>query len=208
MNNRHVCVLGAGGHAKVVIQTLQEAGYVVAALYDDAPNKWGNEIFGILVKGPIEEAYVQNHLSAVIGIGDNRVRQNIAESAPEMNWAVAIHPDAVMSKDVVVGLGAVVFAGSVIQPGAVIGRHVIVNTSATVDHDCRIGDFSHIAPGCHLAGNVVLEEGAMMGIGSVAVPGVRIGAWAKIGAGSVVTKDVPSGAVAVGVPARVMKLAQ
>ncbi|MBN1877732.1 MAG: transferase, partial [Anaerolineae bacterium] len=35
-----VCVLGAGGHAKVVISTLQAAGYRVEAVYDDDAQKW------------------------------------------------------------------------------------------------------------------------------------------------------------------------
>jgi acetyltransferase-like isoleucine patch superfamily enzyme len=47
-----------------------------------------------------------------------------------------------------------------------------------------------------------VEDGVSIGSGSVILPGVTIGANAVIGAGSVVTRDVPPGAVVMGVPAR------
>lgn len=52
---------------------------------------------------------------------------------------------------------------------------------------------------------VVIRDGADIGIGSVILPGVMIGTGAIIGAGSVVTKDVPDYAVAAGVPAKVIR---
>jgi acetyltransferase-like isoleucine patch superfamily enzyme len=52
---------------------------------------------------------------------------------------------------------------------------------------------------------VVIEDDADVGIGTIVLPGVTIGRGAQIGAGAVVTKDVPAYAVAVGVPARVVR---
>ena len=74
-----------------------------------------------------------------------------------------------------------------------LGEHTIINTGATVDHDCVIGDFVHIAPGAHLAGNVHVDEGALLGIGSCVIPGCKIGKDTIIGAGATVICDVPSG---------------
>jgi sugar O-acyltransferase (sialic acid O-acetyltransferase NeuD family) len=204
MVNGSVCVLGAGGHTKVVIQTLREAGYDVQGLYDDDPNKVGDHISGVPVRGSIEIA-AQECSASIIGIGDNRTRRTIVQRLPGMRWVSAIHPRAVVAPDVETGVGTVVFAGAVIQPGTVIGEHVIINTGATVDHDCVIGDYAHIAPGVHLAGEVQVGAGAFMGTGSVAIVGVVIGAWATIGAGAVVIEDIPPGTTAVGVPARVIK---
>jgi acetyltransferase EpsM len=47
-------------------------------------------------------------------------------------------------------------------------------------------------------------EGAFLGIGSVVIPGVKIGRWSTLGAGAVATRDLADGVVAVGVPARAL----
>jgi acetyltransferase-like isoleucine patch superfamily enzyme len=51
----------------------------------------------------------------------------------------------------------------------------------------------------------VLERGASIGAAAVLLPGVRVGVHAMVGAGAVVTRDVPPGAVVVGNPARIMR---
>jgi acetyltransferase EpsM len=80
-----------------------------------------------------------------------------------------------------------------------------VNTGATIDHDCIVGDYAHLAPGVHLAGAVQVGEGAFLGIGSVVCPGIKVGRWATLGAGGVAIRDVADGVVAVGVPARALE---
>jgi len=196
-----VIVLGAGGHAKVVISTLRAAGYHVTGLYDDDPAKWGTLLAGVEILGPIDQAAGL----AVIGIGHNATRKAIVDRAGRVAWTTVVHPAACVDPTVRLGAGTVVFAGAVIQPDALLGDHCIVNTAATVDHDCVLGDFSHIAPGTHLAGNVTLGEGAFLGIGSAAIPGVRIGAWTTVGAGAVVIADLPDRVTAVGVPAHIIR---
>lgn len=54
-------------------------------------------------------------------------------------------------------------------------------------------------------GEVVLDDDCNLGIGSIILPGVRIGRGAQIGAGAVVSRDVPPYAIATGVPARVLR---
>ena len=52
---------------------------------------------------------------------------------------------------------------------------------------------------------VILQDGCDIGIGSIVLPGVAIGQGAIVGAGSIVTKDVPDFAVAAGSPARILR---
>src|SRR5262249_19298581 len=79
-----------------------------------------------------------------------------------------------------------------------------INTSASVDHECTIGNAAHVGPGVRLAGRVCVGDGAWIDIGATVLNEIRIGAGAVIGAGSLVTKDVPDGMVAYGVPARLV----
>ncbi len=198
-------VLGAGGHAKVVISTLRAVGYTILEVYDDDPYKWGRTCLGVSISGPISKIEQSFSASAVVAIGDNRVRQTIVSKLTQVCWVTAVHPSAVVDSSVQLGVGTVIFAGAVIQPETRVGDHVIVNTGTTVDHDNIIDSYVHLAPGVHLAGNVTVEEGAFLGISSVVTPGVSIGSWAVVGAGSVVIRNIVPHATAVGVPARIIK---
>ena len=100
------------------------------------------------------------------------------------------------------GQGVAVMANVAINPDTYVGDHAIINTGATVDHDCHIARFAHIAPGVHLTGEVTVREGTLVGAGVATIPGVTIGKWCVIGTGAVVTKDVPDSVIAKGVPAR------
>lgn len=202
-NRTSVVVLGAGGHAKVVISTLQASGWTVAAAYDDDENKWGRTVLGVPVLGGI--ANMEEPERAVIALGSGSARERLAARFPRTEWITAVHPRAWVHDSVVLGAGTVIFAAAVVQPESTIGRHAIVNTGATVDHDCVIGDFVHLAPGCHLAGGVHVGRMAFLGIGSSVLPGRRIGDGAILGAGAVAIRDVENGATAVGVPARTLR---
>lgn len=56
------------------------------------------------------------------------------------------------------------------------------------------------------AGKVIIKDGAHIGIGAIVMPGVTIGEGAIIGAGAVVTKNIPPYSLALGVPAKVIKI--
>jgi len=197
-----VVVLGAGGHAKVIMRVLELLDYHILGVYDDDPGKHGQLILGYAVRGSLDDALKADSKNAVLAIGDNVTRWRVAERFPDMQWITAIHPNAWFDPSVSIGMGTVIFAGAVIQADTVIGKHAIINTCASVDHDCVLGDFTHIAPGAHLAGQVTVGAGGFVGIGAVAIPGRRIGDWAVIGAGGVVVRDVPDHVIAVGAPAR------
>ncbi len=197
-----VQVLGGGGHAKVVVSTLEQAGHEVVAVWDDDPARRGTRILGVKVAGTIAESPAD--VPTVIGIGDNRARARVA-AAYERPWLSVVHPRAWVHSSATLGRGTVVFAGAIVQPEALLGAHVIVNTGASVDHDCRIADHVHLGPGVRLCGAVKLGEGALLGVGAVARPGAEVGAWATVGAGAVVIQPVDAGATVVGAPARTLR---
>lgn len=92
---------------------------------------------------------------------------------------------------------------STLGPGAKMGHFSYLG-------DAEVGPNVNIGAGtitCNYDGvrkhRTVIEEGAFIGSDTMLVAPVHIGAGAKTGAGSVVTHDIPSGAVAYGVPARI-----
>lgn len=195
-------LFGASGHGKVIKDILNANGIKVEAFADDNPNV--NECGGRPV---MHDATGLSPM--IVSIGVNRIRKMIVErlkaNNPDIKFATAIHPSAVISPSAKIGEGTVVMAGAVINADAVIGNHCIVNTGATVDHDCKIGDYCHIAPGVNISGATHVGEGTWVGVGSCVIQCLNIGKNCMIGAGSVVVKDIPDNVTAFGCPAKVIK---
>jgi acetyltransferase-like isoleucine patch superfamily enzyme len=108
--------------------------------------------------------------------------------------------------------------------GVKIGKNTMISLRAKIDvrrGKVVIGDNCHITYGCVILshdgsarqinpnndgeGSVVIGNNVFVGVNSVILPNVTIGDSSVIGAGSVVTKDIPPGVVAVGNPARVIQ---
>jgi len=196
-----IFILGAGGHAKVVLSVAQACGRRVTALLDDAPAKHGTQVLGVPVAGDL--ARLPDHVQAIAGIGLNATRRAIiVRLATFTNWLTLIHPRAWVAPGVEIGPGTVIMAGSIVQPGSKIGAHSIINTGAIVDHDCIIGDFTHVAPGAHICGGVQIDEGAFVCVGASIAPYLKIGAWSVIAAGAVVLQNIASQVLTAGVPAK------
>lgn len=138
----------------------------------------------------------------IIGIGNAGVRKRIQESIPDEKMATLIHPDAVVAEDVVMGAGTVVMAGAVINPGARIGKGCIINTCSSVDHDCEVGDYVHIAVGSHLCGTISVGDGTWIGAGATVSNNVSICSDCMFGAVAVIVNDIKKSGTYLGVPAR------
>lgn len=197
--NKEVYFLGAGGHAKVVIEIAEDLGFIIRGIYDQ--NIEISQIFHYPVSNDIASLLEKSNV--FFAFGNNHYRKVSALKYKSVDFNL-IHPAAVISKRAVMGSGNVVMAGAVINSSVKIGNHCVINTSATIDHDCDIEDYVHISPNASLAGNVKVREGAQVGIGASVKQNVTIGKWSIVGAGAVVVKDVPDNAVVVGNPARII----
>jgi sugar O-acyltransferase (sialic acid O-acetyltransferase NeuD family) len=203
-DEQHLILIGAGGHARVVLDVIRQSGREVLGLYDDMPQKLGTLLSGVPVVGPVDELRKAERFFGIVAVGDNEARRRLVERLPNGSWVNAIHPRSIIS-EAVVGQGSVIMAGAVVQPGAVVGKHSIINTAASLDHDCVVGDYVHVGVGVHLCGRVVVEDSVLLGVGAVVVPGVRIGRRSIVGAGAVVVRDVADHGLLYGVPARLVR---
>lgn len=190
---------GASGHAKVIIDILESMNIDVSGLFDD--NRVISELLGFPVYHEIKE-----NIDLIVSIGENEIRKNVVEKLSDVNYVKAIHSSAIISKRSTIDAGTVVMQGAIVQSAVTIGKHCIINTGASVDHDCVVEDFVHLSPQSILCGNVHVGEGAWIGAGATIIPGVRIGKWAVVGAGSVVTKDIPDYALAAGNRCKIIKI--
>lgn len=204
-----VVIIGAGGHGQVVADILfamnavggdvEPVGYL-----DGNADLVGSRLLGLPVLGPDSALPEIEHDAVIVAIGDNGVRRVVYSElkAAGERIATAVHPQAVLGREVSVGEGAMVCAGAVINSGTSIGPNTIVNTRCSVDHHNDVAAHVHLAPGATLGGEVSVGEGAFVGIGATVMPRASVGQWATVGAGALVTKQVDPGAVVVGVPSR------
>jgi len=135
----------------------------------------------------------------------------LGDERPRIHPEAYIHPRAVLIGEVRIGPGSSVWPGAVlradngpivigartsVQDGAVI--HTQSTNHTRIGSDCVIGHLAHLE-GC------LLEDLVLIGSGAVVLEAVTCRSGSLVGAGAVVTPgtEVPAGAMALGVPARI-----
>lgn len=207
---KEVILWGGTGQARVLREALAYADFQVVAIFDNQPIPSPFPDVPIHFRREGFHAWLASRtattaLHACVAIGGSRGSDRLSL----LQWLqqhgvqplTVIHPRAFVAADAHIGDGAQILAMSAICSNVTLGRAVIVNTSASVDHDCVIGDGAHIGPGANLAGAVHVEEYAFIGAGAVVLPQLKIGRSAIVGAGAVVIRDVAADEIVAGNPA-------
>lgn len=208
VQSQDIVVLGAGGHAKVVIDLLRETNWRVVALTD--ADDTARTVMGVPVVGTdtkLEDLWRNDIRAAFVALGSNALRERIGDRLLQRGFALpsAVSTRAAVSASAQIGRGVAVMAGAAINAEAVIGDFAIVNTQAGVDHDCVIGRGAHIGPGSALAGCVRVGARSFLGVGCNVIPEKTVGSDVMVGAGSLVIRDLPDGCLAFGAPAVVRR---
>ena len=147
---RPLIILGAGGHARVMVALARAAGYSILGVCDPAfpvndVSSWeGIEVLG---NDSSLDNFEPDRVGLVLGIGQ-RATGNLRESrynalrAKGYEFPALVHPAAWVARGVALQDGVQIMAGAVVQPGCEIGENSIVNTRAGVDHGrrWRVGD--------------------------------------------------------------------
>jgi sugar O-acyltransferase (sialic acid O-acetyltransferase NeuD family) len=206
-----LAIVGAGGFGREVAWLADDVNqekptYDFVGFVDDGTTSTpeGYPVLGNTDRW-ISDGRTDVHL--VCALGDPVTRWNVARrlAAAGFTFATLIHPTVKRSRHVRIAPGGMICADNILTTNIEIGAHALLNLDCTVGHDSKLADYVSMMPGVHISGDVTTEIGAYFGTGAVAINGVRIGAWSVIGAGAVVSSDVPRGVIAVGVPAKSIK---
>lgn len=198
-------IMGSGGFGREALSWVDPEVFDVLAFYDEATPR--PEVCDIEVVRDIRRLKFCQFLVAV---GDPKLRRMMWDQAVAAGLHPClpiIHETAVIGAELNIGRGAIVCPNTVITVGVTIGQNTLVNLACTLGHDSVLGDHSVLSPGVNVSGNVRIGEGCQLGTNSSVRERVTIGDGAVVGMGAVVLKDVHSGAVVVGNPARPLSVA-
>ena len=204
---RPYIIIGGGGHAKVLIDILQEQECNIIGYTEMIDKK--EDILGVhcignddeILKYNCEDVFLVNGLGST---GNQSHRKNIYElyTSKEYVFPPVVSVFALISRDVEVGIGVQIMRGVLIQPGVRIDANAIINTGAIIDHDCLIGKHVHVAPGVTISGGVTIDEMSHIGTGAKIIQAIKISREVLVAAGAVVVNDVPEKTCVKGIPAK------
>ncbi len=209
-----IVVIGAGGHARVVVDTLHTLGLAKNCVVLDSNRElWGTSILGINIRGgdgEIKELLSMGFRRFIVAMGGIRqfsLRRRLYDAAIQQGLSPFSlrHPSNICSAFARMGPGCQLMAGTIVNAQATIEENCILNTGCIVEHDCLIGRDTHLAPGSCLAGGVQIGTQVHIGAGATICENLKIGARSIVGAGAVVVRDVPPETVVVGVPAKAIR---
>lgn len=202
-----IILIGAGGHCKIMIESLERNKYEIYGILDEFAEK-GTLVCGIPVIGTDQDAadiFRQGIHNAIISIvGDLKIRRQILTFYKSIgfHFPSVIHQTCCISDSAQLGEGVTLLANSCINSEAKIADYVTVNTGAIIEHEVIIDENSHIAPGAILLGASKVGRDTMIGAGSVILQQRVIGNHCIVGAGSVVLNNIDNGKTVYGNPAR------
>ena len=210
-----IVLIGAGGHCRSVIDSIEVLGQYRIAAITDMPPHIGNDVLGYCVEytdQDLPELFRRGIKNAFITIGTSstasmKMKEQLFNRIKEIGFSCpsVIDPSAVLSRHIQIDEGVFIAKQCSVNVGVKVGCQAVLNTACIVDHDCFIDSFSFVAPGVTLSGNVGIGRCSFVGAGSTVIQGITIGHHSLIGAGSVVVKNIPENVVAYGNPCRVIR---
>jgi sugar O-acyltransferase (sialic acid O-acetyltransferase NeuD family) len=202
-------IAGGGGFGREVFGMIQEINaaaptWNVLGFLDDDPHVLdGYKDFAPWL-GPIEHYRNMEQPLVACAIAAPKTRKAVVGQLDLQGarWATLLHPTARIGIGATLGVGCILARLAAVSVNVTVGKHVHFNAVSGVGHDVRLGDFCTLSALVDVCGAAELAEGVFLGSHASVLPRARIGAWARVGAGSVVLRSVREETTVFGVPAK------
>jgi sugar O-acyltransferase (sialic acid O-acetyltransferase NeuD family) len=203
-------VLGAGGHAKEILDILIDQNFEEKiAFYDnvtddkDYPSIFKN--YERLKTAEELDRFFKIDNKFILGVGDQKPRQILRELAQKYNGqeqSFIAENAHVSDLNTTVGTGVSILSYAYVSADVTIGNGVLINTRSNIHHDVEIGAYSEIGPSSILLGKCKIGKNVFIGAGAIILPNVLIEDYCIVGAGTIVTKNVPKNSLVKGNPGK------
>ncbi len=204
---KSLLIWGAGDQGTVALECALAMNVYESIDFWGLKEKERRDIPGYVIyseRETVVDELLKAYDEVIVATGDNNLREQKTALLTSRGIVMPnlIHPTAVVSPSARIAAGCTVLANAVIHTNASVGMGCIVNTASIVEHDCVIGDFVNLSPKTAMAGHTKIGNKSFLGIGCTIIDAITVGKEAVIGAGAVVSRDVPEHAVVAGVPAK------
>ena len=199
---KNLYIIGAGSHASVIIDCAITNKYKIKCLIDiNSKNTKNEKKFGIPVNNNSFINNLKKNSNVFLAIGDNKVRTKYFKKYKnKFNFLNLISKSSQISINSKLGKGNYIGPNVIINGGSSIGNNCILNTSSIIEHDVNIGDNTHICPSVTIGGSTEINDNCFIGLGSNIIDKIKIGKNVKLGAGSLVLKNLKSNSIYYGTP--------
>lgn len=210
---KDIVIIGAGGFGREVqwlIERINQKNKIwnLIGFIDDGLD-CGTNINGIPVIGNVDCLINYNkHISAACTIGSSKTRKKVIEQLKvnkNIYFPNLIDPSVIMSNSIKFGSGVIICAGTILTVNIELGDFIIINLDCTIGHDVRLNSYVTLYPSVNVSGNVSIGEITEIGTGTQIIQGKNILNETIVGAGAIVTKDIPAMCTAIGSPAKPIK---
>lgn len=212
MDMKEIYILGVGGSTPVFMDLAISCGYQIAGVYHYNDDRTGEKEHGYEILGSFEDLFKTDisGKSFLLSQGDMKIRKDVTDKIVSLGGVVPtlIHPSAEISNFARISTdGVVIGARCVVQADVEIKSNSVIWDMALVCHQATIGNYVFVGPMALVGAHIHVDDFAFIGQDALLVSGKvgNIGANSLVGAGAVATKEIASGVVVVGSPARVIR---
>ncbi len=191
MRIRDIVLVGFGGHAKSVADTIERTEQFNIVGYTDVREDTACSRYEYLGTDVVlKDIFDSGVKYAAIGVGymgKGDTRDKLYKMLKDIRFELpaVIDPSAIVSGTAAIGEGTFIGKGAIVNAEAKVGKMCIVNSKVLVEHETVVGDYSHVAVGASLCGQVCLGDHVFVGAGAVVVQCVNVGSGSFIKAGEV-----------------------
>lgn len=208
---KKIAIYGAGGFGREVacmINAINEAQpeWDLIGFFDDGREKGAGNRYGTVLGGMDELNAWNEKLNVVFSIAAPPILKSLVEriNNPNIIFPNLVAPNVLFldKGSVEMGRGNLIFFGIRISCDVTIGDFNLLNGGVSLGHDASLGSFNVLGPMVRISGNTSVKDSNFFGVQAIALQGLKIGSYTKVGAASVIMRNTKDNFLYMGNPAK------
>ena len=207
-----IIIVGAGGFAREVYSWANDAfdftKYQIKGFLSNNKRDLDNFDIKVGIIGNPDFYEIKENDRFLFAIGDIETKKRLVVKLKNKGakFLTLIHPTAIVVNTARIGKGVVICPFCLVSDNVQLDDFVMMNTYASCGHDVKVGKYSILSPYVALNGFVKLENEVFVGTHATVIAYKKVGFKSKIGANSVVIKDVLANRTVIGVPGKAIQM--